>query len=157
MTRAQKIACTLAALTLITAAAIGIAAANTHTIGIATPASHGLNLPLPDDAEPAAEPEPTVNSWPSAAELQVDLRVVDKQCFGDIGCHVTVEPELTYLGTLDTATFGTYSVTVAITGDESGEIITTLNVTGADYTVMPVFLSTVSSTVVPAATVTSVQ
>jgi len=110
-----------------------------------------------DEAEPAEDIEPPADSTPAAAELAVELRVTDKQCFGSAGCNVVVEPELTYSGMSDMSEFGSYSVTLSVTGDESGEVISTLRATGSDYSVMPIMLSTANSGVVPTAKVVSVQ
>jgi hypothetical protein len=83
--------------------------------------------------------------------------VTDKQCFGDVGCNVTVEPSIEYVHALDTLETRSYSITLTISGDETGPVVTTLDGTGAEYDVMPVLLSTRGTGVVPKAKVTDVQ
>ena len=89
------------------------------------------------------EPEPL-----DLDDFIVTLKVTDKQCFGDIGCNVTVEPNLENR---------TYSITLTISGDETGPVITTVDGTGTQYDLMPVMLSTRGSGVVPKAKITAVQ
>ncbi len=105
---------------------------------------------------------PTTTTEPEPEPLAVDdfkatLRVTDKQCFGSAGCNVTVEPNLEYLGTLDVLENRSYSVTLEITGDESGPVITTIDGAGESLNVMPQLLSTRGPGVKPKATVTDVQ
>ena len=103
------------------------------------------------------EPEPPAESWPSASDLTVDLKVTEKQCFGSAGCSITVTPELNYNGYLDPDTFGQYTVTIAVAGDESGEVISTLEVSGSEYNAIPLFLSTKSGDVAVTGKIVSVN
>ena len=104
-------------------------------------------------AEPTTvEPDPL-----DLDDFIAKLKVTDKQCFGDVGCNVTVMPSLDYVHTIDTLENRSYSVTITISGDESGPVITTIDGTGESYNVMPVLLSTRGSGVTPKAKVTAVQ
>ncbi|HEY7597693.1 MAG TPA: hypothetical protein VH969_31420 [Actinophytocola sp.] len=101
---------------------------------------------------PTDEPEPL-----DLDDFIASLKVTDKQCFGDVGCNVTVEPRLEYVHAIDTLEDRSYSVTITISGDESGPVITTIDGTGESYNVAPVFLSTRGTGVTPKAKVTAVQ
>jgi hypothetical protein len=83
--------------------------------------------------------------------------VTDKQCFGDVGCNVTVEPNLEYVHTLDTLENRTFSITLTISGDETGPVITTIDGTGTQYDMTPVPLSTRGPGIVPKAKITAVR
>lgn len=111
--------------------------------------------PTAPSAAPVDRPEPVTR--PAASDLQIELRITDKQCYGSAGCNVTVVPEMTYTGLRGVDSFADYTVTFAVTGDESGEVISTLWVTGADYSAEPLMLMTASGDVVPTAEVTSVD
>src|SRR5690606_35476241 len=121
-----------------------------------TDESTGSPRDVVESMEPEAESEPTPEPERVAAkELQVNLTVTDKQCFGSAGCNVTVEPELAF--TDPAAGSGTYSVTYEITGDESGPIVQTMQVTDGSYEYFPVTMSTESGDVKVSAEVTSVR
>ncbi|MET0234652.1 MAG: hypothetical protein ABW224_08450 [Kibdelosporangium sp.] len=119
-----------------------------------TPSSIATAPALTPVAVPTSTPKP--KPVVSAQDFKVDLKVVSKQCFGSAGCNVTVEPAITYLGTL------TYELacdlTYSLSGDESGETIETAeHVQGSSYRVQQTSLSTKSTKVVPAATMASVN
>jgi len=122
----------------------GIASSLTAPTSAAAPTFAPVAVPTP-------KPKPVV----TAQDFKVDLKVISKQCFGSAGCNVMVEPAITYLGTSisEVACDLTYSVS----GDESGEIIETAeHVQGSSYRVQQTALSTKSTKVVPAATMSSV-
>jgi hypothetical protein len=106
---------------------------------------------------PATEaPEPTPDPL-DLNDFTVDLKVTDKQCFGSAGCNVTVEPNLTFVHAVDQLDGRSYSVTITITGDSSGPVITTISGTGQQYDIMPTLLSTNGPGVAPKGKVTAVE
>lgn len=71
---------------------------------------------------------------PIAADFEVDLKILSKQCFGSAGCDIEYRPTLSMLlapGSLDPAV--TYDVTYVVRGDVSGPITDTITVTGDQY------------------------
>lgn len=148
-----RIAALLGAATVFAAVFAAVAAGPSEITG--EPAAHTA------DALEVAAP-PTTTTTPEMLPLDLDdftatLKVTDKQCFGSAGCSLTAEPLLECVHTANTLENRTFSVTLTITGDESGPIITTIDATGTEYSVMPVFLMTRGSGVAPTAKVTDVQ
>lgn len=93
---------------------------------------------------------------PTVAEFTVNLKTVTKKCFGSAGCNVVVEPQLIYTG-LASSVDGC-DVTYTVSGDDSGEVVeTAYHSSGMDFRVSRTVLSTKSTKVVPAATVTGVS
>lgn len=79
------------------------------------------------------EPPPVVYDTPKIADFAVNVKVTSKQCFGSAGCNVEVKTTLIKgLVTLDPAI--TYDLTYELTGDESGPIVDTMEMTGDQYT-----------------------
>ncbi len=95
---------------------------------------------------------------PLPSDFTIELRTTERQCFGSAGCSVTVEPKLTYDGlTSDLDPAAVYEITYEITGDESGPIIETAELsdqTTLNYT--PTALSTASSGTKVSAEITDV-
>lgn len=140
-------------------AVLGIVFAAAITAG-GDPVAGQPNAHTADALEVAAPPTTTTEPEPAPlapGDFAVTLKVTDKQCFGDIGCNVTVEPQLEYVHAADTLENRTFSVTITIAGDETGPIITTIDATGTEYSMMPVALMTRSSGVTPTGKVTDVQ
>ena len=107
-----------------------------------------------DTAEPGS---PASSDVYRVSDFEVDVRVTEKQCYGDAGCNVTVGLEPKYVGA-DKEPDGTWEVTYEISGDESGPIIQTFEVTGDEMSFTDsADLSTPSSTTEPAADITSVR
>lgn len=75
------------------------------------------------------------------------LRTTERQCFGSAGCNVTVEPRLSYDGLSDGLDpDAVYEITYEISGDESGPVIETAELseqTSLNYS--QTMLSTASS------------
>ncbi|MFK0062632.1 hypothetical protein ACIQTN_25820 [Streptomyces werraensis] len=114
------------------------------------PATTSSSSRATDEPEPVVEDdveEPDLDLYvtdPTAADFEIELRTKSRQCFGSAGCNLVVEPELTYNGDtseLDPAL--TYEITYEITGDESGPILQTAELT--DQTTLT-FDTTVIST-----------
>ncbi len=102
------------------------------------PASTSSSSRATEESEPVVEddveePEPDLDLYVTdltAEDFEIELRTKSKQCFGSAGCNLVVEPELTYSGDtteLDPAL--TYEITYEISGDESGPILQTAEVT----------------------------
>ncbi len=112
MTRVQKIACAIAALTLITAAAIGThhatRVADNRPVGAA---GHALTLPTPT---PTVEPEPVVDT-PTQAEInQTTFLTVTNNKIHDQSDAVLLDAGWTTCGTLDQTAYPTTDTLVGI-------------------------------------------
>jgi flagellar basal body-associated protein FliL len=101
------------------------------------------------DAETAlaeeADEEPTYET-PGVDDFTMKLRTTERQCFGSAGCNLTVEPRLTYEGIEDLDPDVVYEITYEVSGDESGPVIETAELsdeTTLDYT--PSSISTASA------------
>ncbi|ARX81537.1 hypothetical protein SMD44_00935 [Streptomyces alboflavus] len=85
--------------------------------------------------EPDSEPTYTV---PDTSSFTMTLRTTERQCFGSAGCNVTVEPRLSYDGLSEDLDPGAvYEITYEISGDESGPVIETAELsdrTSLNYT-----------------------
>ena len=152
---------------------VALAGAGVAAVGVVVAVAAGSNeiagSPTASNADPlgvAANPAPTTTTTtrtttePDPLDLDdfiATLKVTDKQCFGDVGCNVTVAPRLEYVHALDTLENRSYSVTMTISGDETGPVITTIDGTGESYNMTPVFLSTRGPGVKPKVEVTDVQ
>lgn len=148
----------LAALCGAAAVVVAVAVTAVAVAGSAEVAGH----PVTSAAAPLAVATSTTTTTAEPDPLDLDdfvptLRVTDKQCFGSAGCNVTVEADLEYVHDLATLEDRTYSITLSITGDESGPVITTIDGTGDSYDLTPVLLSTTGPNVAPKATVTDVR
>ncbi|SEQ97773.1 hypothetical protein [Streptomyces radiopugnans] len=115
-----------------------------------TATASASSAPTEDVATAAADeptPEPPVYADLTPDSFTITLRTTAQQCFGSAGCHVTVEPDLSYVGLSDDIDpDATYEITYEIKGDESGPVIGTAELserTTLNYT--PSSLSTVSS------------
>lgn len=92
-----------------------------------------------------AETEPTYEV-PDVDDFTMTLRTTERQCFGSAGCNVTVEPRLTYEGLGDLDPDEVYEITYEVSGDESGPVIETAELsdeTSLNYT--PTSISTASA------------
>lgn len=110
----------------------------------------------------AATPAPTTTTEePTPLDLDdfiATLKVTEKQCYGyGVGCNLTVEPNLEFVHDLEELEGRTFAVTLTISGDETGPVITTVDGTGDSYNAMPVFMMTSGSGVTPTAKVTDVR
>jgi hypothetical protein len=106
------------------------------------------SAPDADAVGPVMEPDPE----PTYAEVDadsfsIDLRTTARQCFGSAGCNVTVQPELTYLGSSgDLDPDAVYEITYEIHGDESGPVIQTAELTNqTSLSYRPSLISTASA------------
>ncbi|MFI0236342.1 hypothetical protein [Streptomyces sp. NPDC016845] len=110
-----------------------------------TPSEEVEDAAVEDEAE--VDAEPTDVYTPAAEDFEMTLKTTSKQCFGTAGCNLTVEPDLSYGGlsdSLDPA--AVYEITYEITGDESGPVIETAELsdqTSLNFT--PTVLQTSSS------------
>lgn len=113
----------------------------------------------PDFVPEQDEDSATVYVTPVKGDFSVDLKVKEKQCFGSAGCSLTVKPELAYDGpSAELDPDRTYEVTYEISGDESGVIVKTVELSDQDVvSYEETMVSTSSSSVKPKATVTGVE
>lgn len=107
-----------------------------------------------DDPDPYPGPtydEVTVDSF------TIKLKTKSRQCFGSAGCSLTVQPDLTYMGSGDIDPDATYEITYEIHGGDSGPVIETAELsdqTSLNYT--PSVIETVSSSKKVTAEITDV-
>lgn len=83
-----------------------------------------------------ADAEPTYEA-PDVDDFTMTLRTTERQCFGSAGCNLTVEPRLSYAGAGDLDPDAVYEITYEISGDDSGPVIETAELsdeTTLDYT-----------------------
>ncbi|MGC0341241.1 hypothetical protein [Streptomyces sp. SLBN-8D4] len=123
--------------------------------GVAAP-----SVPDADAVSPVMEPDPEPTYVQVDADsFSIDLRTTARQCFGSAGCNVTVEPELTYLGSSgDLDPDAVYEITYEIHGDQSGPVIQTAELTNRtrlSYT--PSLVSTASASTELSVEITNVQ
>ncbi|WP_329598764.1 hypothetical protein OIE43_29970 [Streptomyces pseudovenezuelae] len=113
---------------------------------------------IPDEDVATSVSEPTYVGA-DADSFSIDLRVTARQCFGSAGCNVTVEPELTYLGSSgDLDPDAVYEITYEIHGDESGPVIQTAELTNqTSLSYRPSLISTASASTEPSVEITDVQ
>jgi hypothetical protein len=103
-----------------------------------------------------AETTPTLGPTPSATDFELTPKTTEKQCFGTAGCSVTVKVEVGYEGPA-LSSDDTWEVTYELTGDESGPIIGSFELTGEQYDQNEVSMSTPSSKTKIKVKVTSVS
>ncbi|MFC8430899.1 hypothetical protein [Streptomyces sp. NPDC057253] len=119
-------------------------------------ATTASSVPDVDLVNPATEP---TYSQVDADSFSIDLRTTQRQCFGTAGCNVTVEPELTYLGSSgDLDPDAVYEITYEIHGDESGPVIQTAELTDqTSLSYKPSLISTASASTELSVEITDVQ
>ncbi|MFF0083503.1 hypothetical protein ACFYR1_27875 [Streptomyces canus] len=103
---------------------------------------------VPDAVSPVREPDPEPTYVEVDADsFSIDLHTTARQCFGSAGCNVTVQPELTYLGSSgDLDPDAVYEITYEIHGDESGPVIQTAELTNqTSLSYRPSLISTASA------------
>jgi hypothetical protein len=103
-------------------------------------ASAAAEAPSPEPPPPPPEPY-----QPTAADYELTIKTLEKQCFGSAGCNVTFRIELAYVGLESPDPTSTYELTYEVQGGED-PLINTLTVTGDQYsTDESEFISTTSS------------
>ena len=116
---------------VLTAAVVAIAAITGCGLGTAGAGEKGKPI---QTAEPAStysyspEPAPTA-ATPAPADFKLAVKILSKQCFGDIGCSITFRVVATYSGA-SLAPDASWRVLYVVTGDESGPITNSFTVTG---------------------------
>jgi hypothetical protein len=115
-------------------------------------------------SEPTEEPTPEPTEYtPKEADWVLEVKIKDKQCFGEAGCNVTAKITPYYNGAgsseSDLPDEGVIELTYKVTGDESGPITGTLEIDCADQTseIGEESMSTRSSGTEVKATVTDVE
>lgn len=108
--------------------------------------------------EPPAEAEPAEPTYPDPkpGDFTLEVKILDKQCFGSAGCNVTYRIDVAYDGPALNPDV-TYELIYEVTGGDDGAMINTIEVTGDDATVdSEEFASIASSDAVLKATVTEI-
>ena len=115
-------------------------------------------------SEPTEEPSPEPTGYtPKKSDWVLKVKIKDKQCFGSAGCSVTakITPYYSGAGSIETdlPDEGVLELTYKVTGDESGPITGTLEISCADQTseIGEESMSTRSSGTKVKATVTDVE
>ncbi|MGH3516452.1 MAG: hypothetical protein ACRDQ7_03365 [Haloechinothrix sp.] len=129
------------------------------SVGADKPTSPGT-VPTTEGDEPVAdipEPEPDPVTLPEPEDFEVGIKVLEKQCFGSAGCHITFRIEPSYLGINPIPDDQTISVIYEVKGGSDGPQINTFTITGdtASFDAEE-FLSTDSSSVTLTAAATDV-
>jgi hypothetical protein len=110
-----------------------------------------------DETLPDPVPTPTGPAL-TKADVKLSLKTTEKQCFGSVGCNVTVQVEAAHAdGVGSFKSPETWLVTYEITGDESGPIIGSFEITDGKYDVNEEALSTKSSKTKVTVKVTDVE
>lgn len=117
-------------------------------------ASTGTQAPAePVADEPEPEPEPVTLGTDA---FTVEPKVTSKQCFGSAGCSVEADLELSIMN--PAARGVAASITVEVTGDESGTITETIDVDeDGQYQSTDLYMTTPSKSTKVKAKVTAVE
>ncbi|MDH6551675.1 hypothetical protein [Streptomyces sp. SAI-041] len=118
------------------------------------------SVPDADVVSPVMEPDPEPTYLEVDADsFSIELRTTARQCFGSAGCNVTVEPELTFLGSSgDLDPDAVYEITYEIHGDESGPVIQTTELTNqTNLSYRPSLVSTASASTELSVEITNIQ
>ncbi|MFE2051987.1 hypothetical protein [Streptomyces sp. NPDC059459] len=105
------------------------------------------SAPAEAPASPDAE-EPTpkaVYAEPAVDDFLITLRTTKRQCSGNAGCTVIVEPDFAYIGADDTDPVASYDVTYEIRGDRSGPITATAELYPESTSFSPTRVETASA------------
>ncbi|MFE4548879.1 hypothetical protein [Streptomyces sp. NPDC056785] len=123
------------------------------------PAAAESSIPDADASAAAAQATDPTYVTIDTDSFSAKLRTTKRQCFGSAGCNVTVEPNLTLLvGTEDVDPDATYEITYEISGDESGPVIETAELTNqTSLNYRPSMLSTSSASTKVSIEITDVQ
>lgn len=84
-----------------------------------------------EEAEPTEEAAPQYDE-PTVDDFQLDIKTLEKACFGSAGCNVTYRVELAYDGVLGLDPTKTFEITYEVIGGED-PMINTLEATGDSY------------------------
>lgn len=76
-------------------------------------------------ADPEPEPE-----LPDPGDVKIRVKVLEKECFGSAGCHLTYRIEPEYTGTATLPDDRTVSIIYEVRGGEDGPQINTFTITG---------------------------
>ncbi|MFC8823581.1 hypothetical protein ACFW5P_35840 [Streptomyces rochei] len=105
------------------------------------------SVPAEDVATPEAEastPEP-VYATPTVDDFIMTLHTTKRQCSGNAGCTLIVEPDFAYIGAGDTDPVAWWDVTYEIRGDKSGPITATAELYPESMSFSPTMVKTASS------------
>ena len=142
-TRTQYIALA-ATLMILTGVSLSGCAAPRVIVVTATPAPV---TDMPPTAEPSPMPVPTRTPKPTSepklpefSDFDVELIIIEKQCFGSAGCLITFEPDLYYDGSAEVR--GQYILVYEVHGGEDGTLIFNIVISGDEYVISEEHIST---------------
>lgn len=135
--------------------AAGGAIAGAAAAGAGTPAAEASQIA--DDTADAPSATPSSAFEYTEDLFTVTLKTKSKQCFGSAGCNVTVVPVLSTLDPSVIPSDASGTMTLEITGDESGTITQTIDLTGSQYNQREIDLSTPRSSTKVKVAVTDVE
>jgi hypothetical protein len=120
----------------------------------ATPTATGVpdDVGVPVESLPPTPPAYTA----TASDFTITLKVKARDCFGDAGCNVTYEPQLTIVGA-QVDQDGSYSITYEVRGGTDGAQVDTLEVDGGQYTSSEGFAQTARASSKLTAVITDVE
>lgn len=130
----------------------GLVVALANGSGKPTAGASQASPPLPQDpcgggicaTTPISAAAPPDSYQPKVSDFKLTPKITDKQCFGSAGCNVDLEVKVAYGGPPLSAD-DTWRITYQITGDESGPIIGSTDITGENYDLNEESLSTKNS------------
>ena len=92
---------------------------------------------LSNSLSPAAPTESEISDAPAyiatTSDFKIALKIKSKACFGDAGCNVTYEPELTIVGAQVDQDGCSYEITYEVRGGEDGPAIDTIELDSGQY------------------------
>lgn len=144
---------------------VGLVAAFPLGVVVGAPSSSSTVKPSVS-ARPEAHSAAPVEATPSSSyaglgpvDFKIALKTKERQCFGEVGCNITVEPDITYLGdTADIDPDMVYDITYEVHGDEGGTITQTVQLRDQDeLSFNEVYVSTASSSTKVTAEITDVN
>jgi hypothetical protein len=103
-----------------------VALGSTDTTG--TPAGTTTVTETAPNGEPTDETteEPTTATFiPRRTDFKIEIKILEKNCFGSGGCSVAYRIKPRYVGTQELPDEGTIEVSYRVTGDESGPRLNT--------------------------------
>lgn len=126
---------------------------------VGTQASDSVVSDTPTSSAPTTPEEPPspVYDAPAKDNLELDVKVLTKSCFGSAGCNLTYRVHLSESEGVSFDPDTTYDITYKILGGEDPQI-NTLQLTGDNYEVtQEEFISTPSSHSEPRAVITDIS
>lgn len=123
-----------------------VAGDDSPTSEMGTDASPVLDEATPTEEETPEEVTPEPVALPEPEDIRIDIKILEKTCFGSAGCNITFRIDPSYVGAVSVPEDVTIEVIYEVLGGEDGPQINTFTVTGGTAEFEPEeFLSTSSS------------